>query len=191
MMQAKIMSLQNWEKHSTECDCIWLLKEIQGITHKFEGTRNVFISLDDAWSEYYGYKQGHEQSLHDYFKDFRGLVQVLEHYGAAIGAEGPYQDSIKEQILKDNSKISSEECTKKAVTMAKDKSTAIGFLKWADKKKYGALWSELENNFTRGLDHYPTDLTAAFNLLLNYKPPPSITQGHKVYGTQKTKTLRW
>ncbi len=46
--QLKLESLDEYEARSTDCDCVWLLKEIQGITHRFEGTRNVFISLDDA-----------------------------------------------------------------------------------------------------------------------------------------------
>ena len=48
---------------------------------------------------------------------------------------------------------------------------SVAFLKGADKKKYGSLWSELENNFTRGKDEYPSDLTGAYNVLLNYKTP--------------------
>jgi hypothetical protein len=90
MMQSKLESLDSFSDKSEACDCIWLLKEIQGITHKFEGTRNVFISLHDAWSNYYSYKQQSDQSLHAYLKDFQSLVQVLEHYGAAFGAEEPF-----------------------------------------------------------------------------------------------------
>jgi hypothetical protein len=71
-----------------------MLKEIQG-------TRNVFILLHDAWSNYYNCRQGQHQSLHEYPKEFQGLVQVLEHYGAAIGAEGPYQDSVRAKIKAD------------------------------------------------------------------------------------------
>jgi hypothetical protein len=48
MMQSKLKYLDDFDEKSTKCDCVWLLKEIQGITHRFEGTRNVFISLDDA-----------------------------------------------------------------------------------------------------------------------------------------------
>jgi hypothetical protein len=62
------------------------------------------------------------------------------------------------------------------VAAAKNKSVAIGFLKRADRKRYGGLWSDLENQYTRGTDDYPLDLTGAYNLLLNYKPPrPSNT----------------
>jgi hypothetical protein len=54
-MQSKLKSLDAYTTRSTDCDGVWLLKEIQGITHQFEGTRNVFISHDDAWSNYNAY----------------------------------------------------------------------------------------------------------------------------------------
>lgn len=79
MMQSKIASLDGYKAKSDESDCVWLIKEIQGITHRFEGTRNVFISLDDAWCSYYGCQQGAQQSLHDYLKEYQSIVQVLEH----------------------------------------------------------------------------------------------------------------
>jgi hypothetical protein len=99
MMQSKIESLADFDVKSDSCNCIWIIKEIQGITHRFEGARHVFISLHDAWTGYYTCKQGHQQTLHEYLKDFQGLVQVLEHYGAALGADGPYQESIKAQVV--------------------------------------------------------------------------------------------
>jgi hypothetical protein len=177
MMQSTVESLDAFESKSSTCDCIWLLREIQGITHRFEGTRNVRISLDDTWSNYYGCRQGHKQTLHEYLKDFQGLVQVLEHYGAALGAEGPYQDSVKAQVRKDNPGLTAAEYDKRAVAAAKKKSgVAIGFFKRADRKRYSGLWSDLETQFTRGTDDYPSDLTGAYNLLLNYKAPrPSNT----------------
>jgi hypothetical protein len=181
MMQSKLESLDDFGTKSNTCDCVWLLKEIQGITHRFEGMHNVFISLDDAWSGYYGHRQTAGQTLHEYLKEFQSLVQVLEHYGAALGAEGPYQDSVKEQVMADapDGGFSTEEYRKRAVMAAKKKSVAIAFLKRADRKQYGGLWSELENIYTRGQDHYPSDLTGAYNLLLNYKAPPAPSHGRR------------
>jgi hypothetical protein len=98
LMQSKLESLENFEEKNTVCDCVWLLQEIQGITHRFEGTRNVFISLDDAWTNYYIDKQDSSQTLHEYLKEFQALVQALEHYGAALRMEGPYQDAVREQV---------------------------------------------------------------------------------------------
>jgi hypothetical protein len=63
-----------------------------------------------------------------------------------------------------------EDYTRKLHRAARDRTLALAFLKGADRKLYGTLWIELENQFTRQHDQYPHDLTAAYNLLLNYKP---------------------
>ena len=182
MMQSKLESLDDYGKNSADCDCIWLLKQIQGITHRFEGTRNVFISLDDAWHNYYSYAQGPKQTLHEYLKDYQSLVQVLEHYGAAIGTDRPYLDSVKDRVRQAHSGLSEDEYEIKDATAAKQQYLAIAFLKRADQRRYGGLWSELENNYTRGQDQYPPDLTNAYNLLLNYRPAPAQRQTRRNTG---------
>lgn len=45
-MQSKLQSLDGYNEKKTECDCSWILKEIKGITHRFEGTRYVFLSIN-------------------------------------------------------------------------------------------------------------------------------------------------
>jgi hypothetical protein len=173
MMQSKLESLDEYTERSTDCDCIWLLQEIQGITHRFEGNRHVFISMDDAWEAYYGFHQGN-LSLHAYLKEFQSIVQVLEHYGAAIGADGPYIKAIKEKLKATlPSSISEPELHKRALAASKLQTAAMGFLKRADQRRYGALWSELENNYTRGLDQFPADVTGMYHLLLSYQPAPT------------------
>lgn len=102
MMQSKLESLEDFDTRNKTCDCIWLLKEIQGIAHRFEGARNVFISLDDAWTDFYNFKQGQHQLLCDHLKDFQALVQVLEHCGAEFGADGPNTASALAEVRKDH-----------------------------------------------------------------------------------------
>ena len=98
---------------------------------------------------------------------------MLEHYGAIIGADGPYRKSVRARVQASApSGATDVELYKLELTAAKLQSIAIAFLKRADKKRYGGLWSDLENQFSRGLDHFPIDLTNAHNLLLNYKAPP-------------------
>lgn len=48
-MQSKLESLDQFEEEHNTCNCIWLVKEIQGITYQFEGTRNIFISSHNVW----------------------------------------------------------------------------------------------------------------------------------------------
>jgi hypothetical protein len=172
MMQSKLESLEDFDARNKTCDCIWLLKEIQGITHRFEGTRNVFISLNDAWTDFYNFKQGQHQLLYDYLKDFQALVQVLEHYGAEFGADGPNIASVLAEVRIDHPAESDAANRKRAVLSAKRKSIAIAFLKNADPTRYSGLLRDLENQYSRGLDHYPADVVASYNLLTNYKAPP-------------------
>jgi hypothetical protein len=115
------------------------------------------------------------------------LVQVLEHYGAALGAEGPYQDSVKKQVMEETPRLTTAEYKKRTVLAAKKKSVVIGVLERADRKHYGGLWSNLENLFTRGKDHYPSDLTGAYNLLLNYYKPSPHSSMEGVTDTPKRK----
>ena len=105
-------------------------------------------------------------------------MQGLEHYGARFGVKTPLQVAVKDAVEAANlgSALSEEECHKRCVAAAKKKSMGVNFLQRADRKKYGGLWSDLENQFTRGLDQYPHDLTSAYNMLLNYRAPPQQQQ---------------
>jgi hypothetical protein len=180
-MHSKLESLENYEANkSDECDCIWLIQEIQDLTHRFEGTRYAFISLDDAGSDYYSFHQGQHQTLDEYLKDLQTRVQVLEYYGAVFGADGPHQVLVMAQVREDSAYVlTAGKYVEQAVEAARKKSIAISFLKRADKMRHGGLWIELENHFTRGQDHYPNDLTGAYNLLLNYKAPLFRQQGQR------------
>ena len=68
MMKSKSESLDEYEKMSENCDCAWLLTAIKGITHRFEGTRYVFLSLDEARTNFYSYKQKKSETLHEYLR---------------------------------------------------------------------------------------------------------------------------
>jgi hypothetical protein len=52
---------------------------------------------------------------------------------------------------------------------AKDQYLAVMFLVNSDKKQYGALVQDIENEYTRGSDTYPTSLSAAaYDYIINY-----------------------
>jgi len=59
----------------------------------------------------------------------------------------------------------------KRLKVALDRTLALAFLKRADRCCFGALWVDLDNHFSRGNNQYPIDLTAAYSLLVNFKPP--------------------
>ena len=169
MMQSKLESTAEFAVQNTACDCIWILNEIQTITHRFEGTRIIFDSLDAAWAAYFSLRQGPEQSLHDWHKDFLTTVRILEHYGAVIGSEAPFITAVGPRVRLALPGLSDAAYIAHDKTAAKHAFLALGFVKRSDQKRFGALWRELNNNFGRGLDQFPADGTGAYNLLLNDK----------------------
>jgi hypothetical protein len=93
-MQSKLQSLDEYDNRSEAHDCAWILQEIKGVTHKFEGTRYICMSLHDARQQFYNCKQEPKQSLHDYLGHYRTVVEVLDHYGATIDEDGSILDKI-------------------------------------------------------------------------------------------------
>jgi len=84
-MKAKIQSLPDYDtKGALNCDVSWLLKEIKGVTHRFEGNRNVYISLDDARVNFYTYKQDENENIHNYLKNFQALTNLTNPTKAAL-----------------------------------------------------------------------------------------------------------
>ena len=60
---------------------------------RFEGTRYIFLSLDDARTAYYGYTQPEHQTLAEYLTHFKSLVDVLDHYKASVGEDPTFLDN--------------------------------------------------------------------------------------------------
>jgi hypothetical protein len=61
-------------------------------------------------------------------------------------------------------------------TIARDRTLAAGLLFGADPTRYGTLIVDLKNQYLRGKDEYPTDMHAAYSLLLNYVTPTNARE---------------
>jgi hypothetical protein len=100
----------------------------------------------------------------------------LEHYKASIGEDEAFVKEAENLIdevapnplssiyLLGGYEAALEEYTRKLHRAARNRTLALAFLKGADRKLYGTLWIELENQYTRQHDQYPHDLTAAYNM---------------------------
>jgi len=84
-MKAKLKSLDKYEEKDRDCNCVWLLTAIKGITYRIEGQHFAYLPLDDTRTNYYTFRQGQDESLANYLENFRSRVKVLEHYGGSIG----------------------------------------------------------------------------------------------------------
>jgi hypothetical protein len=64
---------------------IQVSQEYKGITYKFETQGYMYLSLDDAKSEFFSYKQGQCKSNSDYLMKFKSMLEVFTHYGGNFG----------------------------------------------------------------------------------------------------------
>ena len=83
--------------------------------------------------------------------------RVLEHYGGAIGEDQGLLDATAAVLADADNAM-------KRLKIARDCTLAPANLKRANRCWFGTLWANLEN------DQYLTNLTAAYSLLVNFKP---------------------
>jgi len=166
-MKAKLTSLDDFETKSHESVFVWILQEIKGITYRFKGQCYIYLSFDGARTTYCAYTQGAEDLISSYLEHFRSLVEVLEHYVGVIGEDPGLLDATA-PVLAD-----ADDATKR-LKIARDRTLALAFLKRADRCCFGTVWADLGNQFSRGNGQYPTNSTAAYSLLVNFKPPKRV-----------------
>jgi Zinc knuckle len=135
------------------------------VTHQFDTKRNVFLSLLDARIAYHTCKQPPHQTNAEYLEIFTSHVQVLEYYKATVGESYLLIDDDNGMLNVATRTLKARGCT-----------IAMAFLRGADARRYANLWSDLANQQTRGNDQYPTDLTEAYALLVNYHTPNQARQ---------------
>ena len=167
-MKEKLKSIPDFADKDVACDCVWLLKAIQGITYHFDGRMPVYMSLEESEIAFKKYIQRPEESVDEYVEHYRALLDVHEHYGGSVGN---HKGAI-EQARKENPdpRLKIEDLQR----IARDRTLALGFVMRADRKRFGLLLTELKNNYGRKLDQFPKDLNEAYALLVHYEPPEAF-----------------
>jgi hypothetical protein len=83
-MKAKIKSLDNYIKRTSNNDCAWLLEQIRAVTLQFDSKRNSFLSLMDARTSFLTCKQGQQQTTEAYLSTMRGWAKAIELYHGSV-----------------------------------------------------------------------------------------------------------
>jgi hypothetical protein len=84
-MQVKMKSISTFTKFDEERECLDLLKEIKGVSYKFEAQRYPPLALYEAKSAFFRFQQHKALSNTDYLDKFKALYEVIEHFGGMIG----------------------------------------------------------------------------------------------------------
>jgi hypothetical protein len=126
----------------------------------------------EALNNVMNFKQSQSSSNTEYFKTFQAKVETADMLHSGVGKQ-PGRIKIElAGIVADPDMPMAEEC-EQARTTEKDKFLARLLLLNADKKCYSKLLRDIENYHTRNIGNYPDTPTAAFDLLVNYKPARS------------------
>jgi hypothetical protein len=152
----KIEATSGFAKAKATFDCKWLLTTIKNVCHNFEHTDNRLVALVKVKAEIFQYRQGGNQSTHDYHDAFNEQLAILESYG------GKLHDPIDAAPPKLAAKLAALSNAKEKDALMRDHYAAALFLRNADHARYEPLREELKNDFTKGQDEYPTSVTAAY-----------------------------
>jgi hypothetical protein len=61
--------------------------------------------------------------------------------------------------------------------LTRNRTLAIAYIRGADKSRYGMLIAEQANNYARGKDECPVDLSDAYSALVDYATPTNTAGG--------------
>ena len=126
-----------------------------------------------------------------HFNTFRALTEVMEHHGGNIGNDDAL---VKPEIKKiapgeDIGTIGDEKLILFRA-ISRSKALAIGFIKRSDRARYGELIDDLENQYSRGIYQYPTNLPKALSTIdcyvrgcttpRNPRHPPPSNANHEI-----------
>ena len=164
----RIEAATSWNTVNASSDPMGLLSLIRQSLFTGATTRKNVHALIDAEMALYKFKQGERMSNSKFLEKLKGLVEVYEHFG---GEPGTNSQRVNEELQDTAANPSNPTVVERAsaVSHARDAYMATLLLLKSDNKRYGALIADLENEHTRGVDAYPTSLSTAYDMLVNYK----------------------
>jgi hypothetical protein len=162
-LQARLESMTEFTPIAQEMHGIELLKLIRSVAYHYEPQLFKPLAIDDAIIKYAMLKQGKQTTPAEFLEQFRNHVNVLDAVGATIGPhigilKTMTGDGREPNIVDKN--------------MAREQSLAISFLNRVDRTRYGKLMEDLKNSYLLGQNNYPTNLTDAYNLVVNWSQDP-------------------
>jgi hypothetical protein len=156
-----------WGWINEASDVMALLQLVQHCMIQRQTRQKPTHTLLDAETQVYAFKQQHLAN-NKYYEKFKDLVTNAERPGSDIGAHADRTDGILDEIAADPDVPTNGE-REQARDQAKDQFLAVMFLVNSDGEWYGSLVRDIENEYTRGSDTYPTTLSTAYDYLVNYR----------------------
>ena len=111
----------------------------------------------------------------EYYEKFKDLVTNVDRLGITIGVHPQRINTLLTGIAVDPNAPTNAE-REQAREVSKDQFLVVMFLLNCNHNWYGNLIRDIENEYTRGTDTYPTSLSATYDYLVNYRPETRSSQ---------------
>lgn len=168
-MKAKLEGQEDWEEINTEHNLVKLLKNIKVWMLNQQGSKSPVVAAYSSIIALTRVRQNRHESLMDYRKRFIAASQVLEHIEVDLGTS---LKKIVGKTLQSDGVTTRESATnsqlKAAETKVLNRLLAVAFISGADRARYQEIEADLENQYLKGIDQYPVDVTGAYNRLMEW-----------------------
>lgn len=97
-IRAKLQALPNHEELMKKGDPIGLLKNIKSIMTDFQASKYPPLAIFEAKRRLYRYVQAQDQTVPDYYKKFKSLVEVIEYNGGTLADIGIVKEVLAKTV---------------------------------------------------------------------------------------------
>jgi hypothetical protein len=164
LMRQKIEATKSFTSISQDGDATELLKIIKDIAYNFQAQKYTPQVLHEAKKKFYNCYQACHQTTQVYLENFQKHIKVINHIGGSNGMDTIMISKVAKDLKKEPSELSHEERNK-----AQEEYIATAFLIGANQNQFGKLLDKRQNDHLQGYNGYPQILSAAYNLLVNWK----------------------
>ena len=154
---AKLESIDGYTKQVTQGNCLWLLQHVRATMNQFDSGQYPYVASSEARRHFYNLSQG-RKTVTEYYHSFQTEYDTI---GLLHGS--PLPDIRLDDGVQPSATGKDDAAIQAAIHQ---REIATCFVLGADKGRFGKLQRDLQDNFARGTNQFPTTLTAAYNLLL-------------------------
>ena len=162
---------QAYERVNERADPIGLLQLIRAETRQDKEQKHPAVGVTNALRSLMAFRQG-DMSNDRYIKEFRNTVEALTDKGISLKFRAMTEwrlSQLDPPVTYDNA-TADQRTT--AETAGREELLAVIMMTGASQKKYGRLIEDMGNDYLKGSDRYPSNMTQTANLLNNWKQDP-------------------
>ena len=154
---------------SSTYDMFVLLEAIKTIIYKFEYQKYLPLSLHNAKTNFYNFRQGTMTNPY-YLDKFMNLTDMAESYEGTLHDAAVFKIALLTSNRRDMPEANLDKDERIIINAsAREIYISCAFVVASDPKRYGHLVEELENDYTKGNNNYPKNMVKGYQLINEYK----------------------